>query len=121
MKYRKYSDKELDIMEKYTVPLTERKLDGLIFGYAEFNASDAGIGDYGGFSIVVFENGIVEIREYLFPQILVEERFYSVPESCISKIRQEYQKYYHEIQTAYAPDNGSYDGTMSYFYFGNHW
>ena len=122
MKYKQYSDEELDIMEKYTVPLTERKLDGIVFGYADFNAGDAEFGvDYGGFSIVLFDNGIVEVREYLFSEILVEERCYSVPQSCISEIQQEYQKYYHDIQTAYAPDNGSCDGSISYFYFGNGW
>ncbi|MDE6729469.1 MAG: hypothetical protein K2J71_01675 [Oscillospiraceae bacterium] len=109
-------------MEQATVPLTERKLNGMVFGYAELNAGDAEYGvDYGGFSVLLFDTGMVEVREYLFSQILLEERHYSVPQSCISEIQQLYQKYHDEIQTMYAPDNDSCDGGMYYFYFGNHW
>ncbi|MDE6088162.1 MAG: hypothetical protein K2G25_07220 [Oscillospiraceae bacterium] len=120
MKYKKYSDKKLERMKQATVPLMERNLVGIVFGYACFTVF-ASIGDYGGFSIVLFENGIVEVREYLFSQILAEERLYSVPQSCILEIQQQYQKYHDEIQTMYAPYNGSCDGELNCFYFGNQW
>ncbi|MDE5768435.1 MAG: hypothetical protein K2H82_03540 [Oscillospiraceae bacterium] len=121
MKYREYSDEELDRMEQATVPLMERNLAGIVFGYAYFNAGFAGIGTYDGFSIVLFDTGVVEVREYICPEILIDERLYSVPQSCILEIQQQYQKYHNEIQTMYAPYNGSCDGELNCFYFGNHW
>ena len=36
----KYSYDELLEMEKTTIPLTKRKLDGIVFGYADLNAGD---------------------------------------------------------------------------------
>lgn len=122
MKYKKYSDEELDMMRKSTVPLTERKLNGIVFGYADLNAGVAEYGvDYGGFSVLLFDTGTVEVREYLFSETLLEERHYFVPQSCISEIQQLYQKYHDEIQTMCTPDNGSCDSSFSCFYFGDHW
>ncbi|MDE6088163.1 MAG: hypothetical protein K2G25_07225 [Oscillospiraceae bacterium] len=122
MKYQNYSREELIRMEQASIPLTKRDLTGMIFGYAELNAGEAEFGvDYGGFSVILYDYGVVEVREYLFSQILAEERLYSVPQSCISEIQQQYQKYHDEIQTMYAPNNCSCDGSFNCFYFGNHW
>ncbi|MDE6088161.1 MAG: hypothetical protein K2G25_07215 [Oscillospiraceae bacterium] len=122
MKYRKYSDDELETMQKSVVSLTKRDLTGMVFGYAELNAGEVEFGvDYGGFSIILFDTGMVEVREYIFSQIPIEERLYSVPQSCISEIQQQYQKYHDETQIMYVPDNDSCDGAINYFYFGNHW
>lgn len=121
MKYKKYSNEELNRMEQATVRLTKRNLAGIVFGYAVFSAGSKSTGDYDGFSVILFDNGVAEVREYVFSQILAEERLHSVPQSCISEIQQQYQKYHDEIQTMYAPNNGSYDGLYNCFYFGHHW
>lgn len=118
---KKYSYAELLRMEKSTISLTKRELKGIVFGYADMNAGEEQLGGIGGFSIIIYDTRIVEVRRYLFPEILAEERIYSVDEKCISEIRQEYQKYESEIPFIYAPDNGSCDGSISYFYFGHHW
>ena len=118
---KKYSYDELLEMEKTTIPLTMRKLEGIVFGYANLNAGDEMLGGYGGFSFILYDTGIIEVREYVFPQILAKERFYQIPESCVSEIREVYLKYKDELDSLYAPDNGSCDGSISCFYFGNHW
>ncbi|MDE6729471.1 MAG: hypothetical protein K2J71_01685 [Oscillospiraceae bacterium] len=121
MKYKKYSNEELNRMEQSTIPLTKRNLAGIVFGYAKFSAGPESPGEYGGFSVILFENRIVEVREYLFPEIFAEERRYCVPLRCISEIKQQYQKYHEKIWTMRAPDNGSLDGAYISFYFGDRW
>ncbi|MBE6825909.1 MAG: hypothetical protein E7511_03380 [Ruminococcus sp.] len=118
---KKYSYDELLEMEKTTIPLTMRKLEGIVFGYANRNAGDEMLGGYGGFSFILYDTGIIEVREYVFPQILAKEHFYQIPESCVSEIREVYLKYKDELDSLYAPDNGSCDGSFSEFFFGNKW
>ncbi|MDE5768434.1 MAG: hypothetical protein K2H82_03535 [Oscillospiraceae bacterium] len=61
MKYQNYSQEELDKMEQSTIPLTKRNLTGMVFGYAELNAGDACIGEYGGFSVILYDYGVAEV------------------------------------------------------------
>ena len=79
MKFIDYSHEEYKVLENASVPITEQDTTGVLFGFANLNAGVDWWGNYGGFSFVLYETGLVKVQEYLFSNILAEERRYCVP------------------------------------------
>lgn len=117
----KYSREELDILKAASVPLRKRRTKNLLFGYSISNAGLAAYGEYGGFTLALYQTGLVVVQEYLFEMILVEERRYCVPQICVDRIQDYYAEQDETIRLLYAPDNGSCDGTSVGFFFGKKW
>ena len=115
---KKFTPEEIRQLDKVSV--RERSTEGILFGYAQLSTCGF-YGDMGGFSFIIYDCGKVEIREYLFPDLLAEERLYNVPESCIYRIKELYHNSRDEIETLELPSNGSYDGSFNHFFFGGQW
>ncbi len=121
MKYKEYGLHELKVLRNATKGVHARDKKGVLFGYSHFPAGPELHGAYGGFSFLLYETGLIEVQEYLFSNILAEERRYCAPEVCVSKIKLLFHKYYDRIHSLNAPRNHSFDGGYSCFFFGNKW
>ena len=121
MKYIEYSMEELKLLECASVSVTEQSTKDVLFGFADLNAGDEMYGGYGGFSFRLYKNRLIIVQEYLFSNILAEERRYCVAHSCVNEIEQYYSENKDIIFPLYAPDNDSCDGSFSEFFFGNKW
>jgi len=121
MKYIKYSREELDTLKAVSVPITKQDMSDVLFGFGDFNAGEDFYGSYGGFSFLLYKTGLIKVHEYLFDDILADEHRYCVPQACISEIMQYYSENQDTLFFLSAPDNGSCDGSLSEFFFGNGW
>ena len=92
MKYIEYSMEELKILECASVSVTEQSTKDVLFGFADLNAGDEMYGGYGGFSFRLYKNRLIIVQEYLFSNILAEERRYCVAHSCVNEIEQYYSE-----------------------------
>ncbi|MCR4890033.1 MAG: hypothetical protein K5979_12780 [Ruminococcus sp.] len=121
MKYIKYGWEELEVLENASVPITKQDTTDVLFGFAHLNAGCDMKGNYGGFSFRLYRSGLIIVQEYLFGEILAEERRYCVPQTCTDEIKQYYSENQDTLFSLFAPDNGSCDGSFSEFFFGNEW
>ena len=121
MKYIKYDWEELEVLENASVPIIKQDTTDVLFGFAHLNAGCDMRGNYGGFSFRLYKSGLIIVQEYLFDEILAEERRYCVPQTCVDEIKQYYSENQDTIFFLSAPYNGSCDGSFSEFFFGNEW
>ena len=121
MKYKEYSHHELEVLRESTAGSHAKDKKDVLFGYSHVPAGPCRYGGYGGFSFLLYETGLIEVQEYLFSDILAEERRYCVPEVCVSKVKLLFYKMDDRIQSLYVPDNQSNDGSYSCFFFGKEW
>lgn len=106
-------------MKNKSARLEKRNFRKCVFGYACMMADEGETdGDYGEFSIIIYKNGILEYREYLFDEVLKNEKLYMIPERIVKELigLLESNKQMIKGLNEYT-NNGSCDGSLNYFIF----
>ena len=97
----------------------ERDMTDAIFGYAYYACTDGGDGeDYDEFSVILFRNGLLEYREYLYGGWIKKEKIYPISKRYVKQVLNILDKYQEKIDLFTNTDNDMCDdGAANYFYF----
>ncbi|GEM_PF-5080191 len=118
-----YTTKRLEQMQKKVVFLRDRDMSGCLFGFATATNECACTGEnYGDYSVLIFENGVVEYKKYLCFEIPIKVRKCIISTLYTNRIETVLNRYSSEISSFHDTFNGLCDdGETEMFYFGGKW
>lgn len=115
----KYRIEKLEKMQEKVRFLRDRDLTNCIFGFASFACCDVGVGeDYGDFSMLLFDDGKLEYKEYLCVEIPKRTRQFYLDTKYVERIAYILRSHFEEIAAFQDTDNNlAFDGSFEHMIF----